>query len=111
VGAAQYGPWWSPDGGSIVYVERRGPNDGVGVQPPYTYDLRVVGADATGDRLVHRISMQDWWGDVFPVWSPDGSQIAANDGTGIFIVDATGENPRTILGPRNLGAGAPSWVP
>jgi Tol biopolymer transport system component len=111
VGAVQYGPWWSPDGASIVYVEGRGPNVTGNREPPYRYDVRVVGADATGDRLVYQISMQEWWGDVFPMWSPDGSQIAVNDGTGVMIVDATGENPRTIVGPRRSGAGAPSWVP
>ena len=79
-GAAHYGPWWSPDGGSIAYIERRGPNDTIGALPPYTFDIRVVAADGTGDHLVYRISTPSILTDVFPVWSPDGSQIAANDG-------------------------------
>ena len=110
-GAAHYGPWWSPDGGSIAYIERRGPNDTIGALPPYTFDIRVVAADGTGDHLVYRISTPSILTDVFPVWSPDGSQIAANDGPSLIVVDATGDNLRTIIGPRNLGYGPPSWVP
>jgi Tol biopolymer transport system component len=110
--AAQYGPWWSPEGGSISYIERRGPNDSVGMQPPYTFDIRVVGADGTGDRLVHRIEMQSWLtDDVYAIWSPDGTQIAANDGNSVVVIDAaTGEIVTTVIGPRDLGYGPPSWV-
>jgi WD40-like Beta Propeller Repeat len=51
-------PTWSPDGNSVAY--RRGP------------ELRIVGADGTGDRLVTDMAV-DSYTEI--AWSPDGAWL------------------------------------
>jgi Tol biopolymer transport system component len=67
--AYDYLPDWSPDGQQIVFQRQyRGAS-------PYwpNNEIVVVNADGTGfHRLTNTPRLDDWW----PVWSPDGTQIA-----------------------------------
>ncbi|MBK9242235.1 MAG: PD40 domain-containing protein [Acidobacteria bacterium] len=90
-------PSVSPDGGSFAYSSNsRGTAD--------IYVQRVGGRNpalVAGDPARH---------EVWPAFSPDGKQIAFNEGGGrggIFIVGATGESARRLT---DFGANA-AWSP
>ncbi len=90
-------PSISPDGGSFAYASAiRGTSD--------IYVQRVGGRNpvlVAGDPVRH---------EAWPAFSPDGKQIAFNEGGGrggIFIVGATGESARRLT---DFGANA-AWSP
>jgi hypothetical protein len=85
--ARDYGPYWSPDGGKIVFQSERDGNS----------EIYVMNADGTGQqRLTTNPAV-----DSSPAWSPDGSKIAfhsnRNGNFEIYVMDgATGDAGGTI---------------
>jgi dipeptidyl aminopeptidase/acylaminoacyl peptidase len=92
-------PAWSPDGSRIAFISDRDGNA----------EIYVMGADGSDpQRLTERSSPED-----YPAWSPDGSSIAfssfgGDDGSGIFVMDASGSHVRLLAaGPLH----SPAWSP
>jgi len=82
---------WSPDGTRLLFgIELDGPNEVDSIEL-FTLDTR------TGEllRLTNNSS-----GDLFPVWSPDGIQVAfvseRNGGRKPFMMNADGSNQRQL---------------
>jgi TolB protein len=92
-------PTWSPDGRQIAFGE---------IGSGETGSLWVMNADGSGAHAI--LHFNDFMTDR-PAWSPDGTEIAyvLTQGSGIYIVDATGNNRRLI--PGTHGAREPSWQP
>ncbi|MDM7922899.1 MAG: protein kinase [Pyrinomonadaceae bacterium] len=90
-------PSLSPDGRSLLYVTDLGAGDDI-------YLLRIGGSNAinlTADSPAR---------DTMPAYSPDGNMIAFRsdrEPAGIYIMGATGENPRRV---SDFGF-SPSWSP
>jgi len=75
---------WSPDGTRLAYSER---------SPSREHELSIttVALDGSTQPLVTRQRVGDCFLDgCFPVWSPDGSQMAFDAKPGFFVVDADG---------------------
>jgi Tol biopolymer transport system component len=62
-------PAWSPDGTQIAFASHVG---GAGLHGDPNYDVFVVNADGTGLRQLTDGPAYD----MYPAWSPDGTQIA-----------------------------------
>lgn len=89
----------SPDGRSVAYERRRasaGPQDSSAPQ------LVVAGIDG---RDPHKISGP--LGGAMPAWSPDGTRIAFGNRRGLWTVDSSGRDLRTL----DVAGGCPSWSP
>jgi len=105
-----YDAAWSPDGGSVVYVEDRriGGNEG-----GYAEDVWVTRADGgRRTRLLHQDCCINF--SALPVWSPDGKEIAIAAGPGVFLVNFDGTGLHRLRGLENWGGwGYPSiaWQP
>jgi Tol biopolymer transport system component/L-ascorbate metabolism protein UlaG (beta-lactamase superfamily) len=90
---------WLPDGARLIYHAQKSPDD--------SYDIYTCNTDGTDEeRLTSTPS-----GEITPVYSPDGSQIAltvvGDDlSHGIYVMDADGTNVR-----RLTEGGAPKWSP
>jgi len=88
---------WSPDGTRIAF----------GTDPYGEPTIEVVSAaDGTVRTTI---------AGLFPAWSPTGDRIAfsrrtGKDGTGLFVVDATGEGEEAITEGRSTDL-LPSWSP
>lgn len=104
-------PAWSPDGQSIAFA-----SIGHG-----RFGIFVMDADGKNPRQI----IKQFHGDVFaysPAWSPDGKQIACtisfpdnfpdngHDGSGIYIMDTDGQNPRRVSTLGTLSYN-PTWSP
>jgi Tol biopolymer transport system component len=98
--AVDWGPTWSSDGASILFVSNR---DGDG-------DLYTI--PATGGDPVQLINLEGDQGA--PAWSPDGSRIAFDsntDGdTDLYVMDSDGSN-MTALTVNNETDSGPAWSP
>ena len=91
------GPTISPDGASFAYASLSGGSWDIYVQRVGGRNAVPVAADPARD-------------EVWPAFSPDGKQIAFNEGGGkggIFLVGATGESVRRLT---DFGAN-PAWSP
>ncbi len=105
-GAVDAGPAWSPDGTRIAFSSNA--RDG-------KTDIWVMNADGSNRA---DLMPTDWSpsnpGGGFPpswrpAWSPDGKQLAFQDGNGIRVMNADGSNAHTIVpGPRSNN---PAWSP
>jgi Tol biopolymer transport system component len=95
--SVDYGPRWSPDGGSIVFTHDR--------------DIYVVNVDGTGLTNLTLESGTDFY-DRDPDWSSDGSRIvfastrSRGDGSGLYTMNADGSDVRPVL-KRALGLCCP----
>ncbi|MGH9947769.1 MAG: protein kinase domain-containing protein [Pyrinomonadaceae bacterium] len=90
-------PSLSPDGRSMVYVADTGGEDNI-------YLLRIGGANPVN------LTPNSPKRDTMPAYSPDGEMIAFRsdrEPAGIYVMGATGENPRRIA---DFGY-SPSWSP
>ncbi|MFL6228183.1 MAG: protein kinase domain-containing protein [Pyrinomonadaceae bacterium] len=95
-------PMLSPDGKRLV-VRREMSSAGTGLNPGAGSNLWVVDLEkGTGLRITSTFSQM-------PVWSPDGSRIAHNDGNDIAVKAASGSGDAEILLPRT--AFPASWSP
>jgi Tol biopolymer transport system component len=75
---------WSPDGTRLAYSERSPGRD-------HQLSITTMALDGSTQPLVTRQHVGDCFGDgCFPVWSPDGSQIAFDAKPGFFVVNADG---------------------
>jgi len=96
---------WSPDGRSIVVATARHTQGG-----PKGFEVYAVNADGSGKRnLTH-----DWALDGFPVWSPDGREIAfRHSGTqpGIYVMNADGSALRMLAHGHSSRWDSPAWSP
>lgn len=93
----EFFPSLSPDGKDIVYAARE--NDSYEI-----FSLRV------GSRRPQNLTNSPNSNDTMPAFSPDGNSIAFRsnrDNGGIFVMDASGENPKRIA---DFGF-HPSWSP
>ena len=91
---------WSPDGTRIAYRCDDAPGGAI----------FIINADATARvRLTPESTGPHYIFDTSPVWSPDGAQIAFmsnRQGSGAWVMDATGANATRIR-----GQGEPELVP
>jgi Tol biopolymer transport system component len=96
---------WSPDSTQIVYSRGSG-----SVQP----NIYIINIDSNDFEPMQLTST----GGTYPVWSPDGSQIAfvsylpGSEVTGIYLMDADGSNIRLLAG-NLIGSPLPTatWDP
>ena len=85
LGAANFAPFWHPDGRRIIFSSNWLDPDG------RNFDLFLINADGSA---LERVTFNDTF-DGFPMFSPDGTQLvfASNRGarsegeTNVFIAD------------------------
>jgi TolB protein len=104
-------PTWSPDGREIAFLRGRSV---ASVVPSRFGDLFVMSADGGDIRLLARGPANA------PAWSPDGQEIAFARGErlsspsaniDIYVVDATGGEPRPLIRSASFDETAPAWSP
>ena len=96
---------WSPDGGRIAYRCDDAPGGAI----------FVIHADGTSRVRLSPVSpgpLYDF--DRYPVWSPDGAQIAflgvrSTHPTGPWVMDTTGANAKTLGLPATAGLVPLDW--
>ena len=100
-------PQVGPDGARIVYVAT---HTDLSSAKKWS-ELRVVGADGTGDRAL----TEGRHADASPRWSPDGRTIAfisdrAGEAAQLFLLPLDGGDPRQLT-TFPMGVGDPAWSP
>jgi TolB protein len=95
---------WSPDGTQLVL-------EGPGEQDPIQDIYRVT--IESGEFV--NLTQQEADGDVWPAFSPDGSQIVfaseRDRGMDIFVMDADGSDPRNLTNTLERYELRPVWSP
>lgn len=106
---------WSPDGLQLVYVSENDSWDGQGHLLGTSFEIHVVNSDGSGDHILVGPISDDLG---FVRWSPDGSRILFECGSGTVCTinpDGTGSVrvPNFLLAGagRFEGGGLVSWAP
>jgi Tol biopolymer transport system component len=97
-------PSWSADGGRLVFVTTRLSDDNP------DYDIEVIGTDGTG-----RLALTDTGDDErYPVFSPDGTQIAfikrAGGASNLFVMNSDGSDVQRLTDTGDAD-GPIDWSP
>ena len=116
-------PAWSPDGTQIAFASHVG---GAGLHGDPNYDVFVVDADGSGLRQLTETPAYD----MYPTWSPDGTQIAFHSTRStpegfeaperdpertadydVFVVPAEGGRARNLSRDLERQQRFPDWSP
>lgn len=106
-------PTWSPDGSHVVFMGTTEPRCGEGCETGLRYDLFQVDVDGSG--LVNLTQTPDR-SEVYPSWSPDGTQLAISIGhpdpgvQGLYLIDPRGELREPRIVPTEYAID-PAWSP
>ena len=99
-------PSVSPDGSTIAYSTLR---HEIGIFGGRSRHFEIVTSRL--DRSDNRRLTENESADRYPVWSPDGSQIAFARGTGLFVMSSDGSDVRQIVSLDYGVALPPAWSP
>lgn len=110
-----YSPVFSPDEKKIAFVQRHGP--GEFGNPPYYFRILTVNVDGTDENKVTELPFIWYIDDTYLNWSPDGTKLIFNFGSGfnndpgshIFLIHSDGTGLVQITNHEGYD-GAPSWV-
>ena len=110
-----YSPVFSPDEKKIAFVQRHGPNEAGST--PYFYRILTVNIDGSDEKKIKDLPFEGYIDDTYLTWSPDGTKILFNYGSGlngdywshIFIINSDGTGMVQITNHSDYD-GAPSWV-
>lgn len=98
-----WNPSWSADGMKILFASRR---DGNG--------FRIYEMDTNGDNVNKLTDNPNFFGSVYPCYSPNGKKIMWTDGDEnaleVYTADADGSNPKALTNDGGLATFA-SWSP
>jgi TolB protein len=89
-------PAWSPNGNKIAY-DQKDPND-------YVHRVVTMRPDGSGKRYLSRGEE-----GLVPNWSPDGSEIVADGGGGIYKINADGSEMTRLT--HSIGDYNPAFSP
>jgi Tol biopolymer transport system component len=116
--------WLAADGAPLGTVGRPGNYEGGSLSPDgqkLAVAIRDPAAGTTDIWIIdlrRNVPSRFTFGaadEIFPVWSPDGSQVAfatLNDGVyDIFVKAASGEGERSLIGTSKLHKFATDWSP
>ena len=99
-------PSLSPDGSKIAYSTLR---HEIGIFWGRSRHFEIVTSRLDGSD--NRRLTENESADRYPVWSPDGSQIAFARGTGLFVMSSDGSDVRQIVSLDYGVALPPAWSP
>ena len=112
----EFAPAMSPDSERLVFVTyRHAPSYWKQIRGHRNRSLEIVTADLDGSNY-ERLT-NDSWSDAWPVYSPDGQQIAflsdreGND-MGVYVMNADGSDQRRVTPPHLAPVYMrPAWFP
>ena len=119
-----YSPVFSPEDSIIAYVQVHGPNQNPFLTPPYFSRITLININGSDKNVIIELPFEEYIGDIYLSWSPDGRHIAFNYGSGIdgdndsniYIVDTDGSELIQITRrsdsarPSHYFLGAPTWA-
>ena len=91
-GATHQEPAWSPVGEKIAYVRNKGGRQ-----------IWLMDADGGNQTQLTEVGKSRQ-----PAWSPDGTRIAFVRGSGVYVMDANGDNQERLTPDMNFTAD-PTW--
>ncbi|HCU24052.1 MAG TPA: hypothetical protein DF383_03465, partial [Deltaproteobacteria bacterium] len=117
------GGQWSPDGSKILFSSTRNTDKTPSANPNNDSNIWLMNADGSNPEPLTQITTLDTFAN-FPIWSPDGSQIAfesnrslsddqnaAPTAKNIWIADADGNNIRHLTQKTAISSSKPQWSP
>lgn len=110
--AHEFGLDWSPGGDRIAFAtnltgyEDCDPNGCDRLSEIYAMDR-----DGSDKVRLTRSPADDYHGDTYPAWSPDGSKIAFTRANDVFVMRADGTRERNVTGTPSVPELDPSWRP